>query len=181
MPNDALATLVRLLKETDVPHMITGSFASTYHGVSRTTLDVDVVIDPTRFSLSRLLVLLAENGFYVSEANAGVAFRARGQFNVIHMESVWKIDLIIRKNRPFSETEFRPREPVTILGVDTFVTSAEDIILAKLEWAKASESSKQLRDIRGIIEIKGDTLDLAYIEKWAKALGVYGTWSRLSR
>ena len=166
-PDHALNILVDQLDRADIPHMITGSFASTYHGISRTTLDVDVVIDPSPQNLAPFLDHLSQMGFYVSEANATAALLARTQFNVIHIETVWKIDLIIRKNRPFSETEFARREAANILGVDTYVASAEDIILAKLEWAKDSASERQLRDIEGIIEIKADQLDRAYLSIWA--------------
>ena len=91
-----------------------------------------------------------------------------------------KIDLIIRKNRPFSETEFARREAANILGVDTYVASAEDIILAKLEWAKDSASERQLRDIEGIIEIKADQLDRAYLSIRADRLGLASSLSKLS-
>ena len=159
--------------------MITGSFASTYHGVTRTTLDIDVVIDPTPANLARLVSLFEEQGFYVSSDHAKTALQFRSQFNAIHMASVWKVDLIICKDRPFSKSEFNRRVPATILGVDTFVASAEDTILAKLEWSKDSGSEKQLRDIEGIIELKAGRLDREYMEKWAKELGVHGTWSGL--
>lgn len=179
-PNHALNILVNQLDRTEIPHMITGSFASTYHGISRTTLDVDVVIDPSPDNFSRFLGLLAGNGFYVSEANAKSALQTRSQFNVVHIETIWKIDLIIRKNRSFSETEFARREVAHILGVNTYVASAEDIILAKLEWAKNTESERQLQDIDGIIQIKADQLDRNYIALWAKRLGVSTSLAQLS-
>ena len=119
-PDHALNTLVDQLDLVEIPHMVTGSFASTYHGISRTTLDVDVVIDPSPGNFPHFLTHLAQMGFYVSEANAKAALRARSQFNVVHIETVWKIDLIVRKNRPFSQTEFARREAANILGVDTY-------------------------------------------------------------
>lgn len=181
-PDHALNILVGQLDKVEIPHMITGSFASTYHGMSRTTLDVDVVIDPSPGNFSLFLAYLAQNGFYVSEANAKAALLTRSQFNVVHIESVWKFDLIIRKNRPFNEIEFARREAVNIyiLGVDTFVVSAEDIILAKLEWAKDSASERQLKDIEGIIEINAGQLDRAYLEKWAERLSISDSLSQLS-
>ena len=180
IPNDAFSCQVRVLKESGVAHMVTGSVASTYHGISRATLDVDMVIDPKPDQIVRLVSLLSENGFYVSGQNAAAALRSRTQFNVIHMESVWKIDLIIRKDRPFSQSEFDRRQPATILGTDTFVATAEDLILAKLEWSKTSSSSQQRRDIQGIIEIMGDSLDKVYLEKWANELEVLESWSQLN-
>jgi len=114
--DDALGRLVALMGKADVPRMIAGSFASTFHGHSRTTLDVDVIIDPTPESLSVLVDLLSDKGFYVSKPNARSALLSRGQFNVIHIETVWKIDLIIRKERAYSKTEFERRNPRAFWG-----------------------------------------------------------------
>lgn len=177
--NNAFRGLVKYLKRADIPHMVTGSIASSYYGVSRATLDVDLVIDPKPPQVTYLANQLTENGFYVSESDAQAAIEAKTQFNVIHMESVWKIDLIIRKDRPFSEAEFKRRESASIMGVDTFVASAEDLILAKLEWSKESGSERQRLDIEGIIEIKGNSLNRQYMEKWAKKLDIYDAWTRL--
>ena len=123
---------------------------------------------------------LAQLGFYVSKANANAALLTRSQFNETHMETVWKIGLIIRKNRPFSETEFARREATNILDIDTFVVNAEDIILAKLEWAKDSASERQLTDFEGIIELKAGQLDRPYLSLWADRLGVACSLSKLS-
>jgi hypothetical protein len=108
------------------------------------------------------------------------AWRRRGIFNVIDYASGWKTDLILRKDRPFSRSEFERRVRTRILGVDVFVTTAEDTILAKLEWARLGESERQLRDVIGVIELRGDTLDVAYIERWARELGVTSLWERVA-
>src|SRR5262249_19719709 len=107
-------------------------------------------------------------------------FRRRGQFNMIDDATAWKVDVIYRKARRFSRSEIDRRAPAKVLGVDVFVASAEDTILVKLEWAKLGESERQLRDVRGILEVKGDALDRAYIEQWLDELGVRELWDRLN-
>jgi hypothetical protein len=158
--------------------MVAGSFASTFHGEPRTTQDIDIVIDPSRAALDRLVRSLDPAAFYVSPAAADEAWRRKGLFNVIDLVSGWKIDLILRKDRPFSVSEFGRRQAARILGVDVFVATAEDTILAKLEWAQAGESERQLRDVIGVIELSGASLDLAYIERWSRDLGVESLWER---
>jgi len=91
----------------------------------------------------------------------------------------WKADLIFRKARPFSRTELDRRAPFIVLGVRVFAASAEDTVLSKLEWAKLRESERQLRDVRGILDVKGDSLDRAYIEKWLDDLEVRELWARV--
>lgn len=180
-PQAALAHIVAALDAAGIPHMVAGSFASTFHGNPRTTQDIDLVIDPTRDALDRFVRSLAPADFYVSAEAAGEAWGRRGLFNVIDLASGWKIDLILRKDRPFSRAEFERRMPARILGTDVFVATAEDTILAKLEWAQLGESDRQLRDVVGVIELCGDTLDRDYIERWTRELGVEGLWERVSR
>ena len=84
------------------------------------------------------------------------------------------------KTRRFSQSEFARRQPARILDVDTWVASAEDAVLSKLEWAKMGSSERQLRDVRGIVEVCGNALDQAYLDVWAAELGVTDLLRRVS-
>ena len=103
--------------------------------------------------------------------DAGRALDRRDQFNVIDTATGWKVDLIIRKDRPFSIREFERRQPVRIAGVDTAVASVEDTILAKLEWAKVGGSDRQRSDVVTMLTVQADRIDTAYLEEWADILG----------
>ncbi|MBX3227952.1 MAG: hypothetical protein KIT84_28005 [Labilithrix sp.] len=161
--------------------MLAGSFASGIHGTPRSTQDIDIVIDPTFDSLDRFLAAMKGDDVYLDADVARDEFKRRSQFNVIDNATFWKADLIFRKARPFSRSEMDRRVPMQVLGVDAYVASAEDTILAKLEWAKLGESERQLRDVRGILDVKGDALDRAYIEKWLDDLGVRELWQRVTK
>ena len=174
---DLLASVVGLLERSGVPYMVTGSLASSYHGEPRATRDADIVIDPSPEALDRLTAGLLEAGFYVDRDVAREALAGRSQFNAIGPD-VLKVDFMIRRDRPFSIEEFRRREPADLLGTPGFVASAEDVILAKLEWAKALGSERQLDDVAGILAISSE-LDLPYVDRWAAALGVDDAWRAL--
>jgi Nucleotidyltransferase of unknown function (DUF6036) len=173
-----LADVSTRLERAGIAFMVTGSLASSLHGEPRTTLDVDVVIDPTPESLRRFVDALPTT-MYVEPDAAEDALRQRGQFNVIDTETGWKIDLIIRKDRAFSREEFARRQEAEISGTRTFVASAEDTIIAKLEWARASDSERQLRDIEGILAVSGDGLDRGYLKRWIAELDLTTQWSRV--
>lgn len=116
--------------------MLTGSYASSVHGAPRATQDLDIVIAPTRGQLLELLRLFPDTEYYVSAEAAFDAFARRGQFNVIDFETGWKVDLIVIKEREFSRAEFERRRPLPLDGASVYVASPEDVLLAKLEWAK---------------------------------------------
>jgi hypothetical protein len=178
--SDFLACVIHAFARAGISYMIAGSFASSLHGSPRTTHDIHVVADPSFESLDRFLKELEGKDVYFDADVANDEFKRRGQFNLIDGKTAWKIDVIFRKARAFSREELARRLPANILGVDVFLATAEDTVLAKLEWAKLGESERQLRDVRGILDVKGDALDRAYIERWLDDLGVRELWDRVS-
>jgi len=178
---DIFARITQALDGAGVPYMLTGSFASSFHGAPRATHDIDIVVELGGASLKRLLKAFPETDYYVSEEAGRDAIARQSQFNVVDFASGWKIDLIVRKRRPFSVEEFRRRQRVKFLGLSVFMATAEDVILAKLEWAKLGESERQLRDVENIVAGCNDPLDVAYIRTWATQLGVADAWEAVAR
>lgn len=170
--------LTGLLDELGVAHMVVGSFASSAHGVPRTTQDVDVVFDPSPDQLARFLAALDPDRFYVDPDVAGDALRRRGMFNVIDVTTGWKIDLIVRKNTPHARAELGRRAHGLVAGVPAPLATPEDVIIAKLGWARDGGSERQLADIAGIVAIRGADLDRAYLDRWIAELDLAPLWAR---
>lgn len=171
-----LTALADALDAEGIPAMLTGSIAAAVRGASRATMDVDLVIDPTPTALERFVARMESAGFYVSIDAARDALQARSMFNVIDSSSGWKADLIVRKARSFSETEFARREPADALGVPIAVVRVEDLIIAKLEWAQLGASARQLEDVRALIQLAGPELDRGYLTQWIETLGLSLAW-----
>ena len=85
---------------------------------------------------------------------------------------------MMRKDRPFSREEFARRVRADLLGTPAWIASPEDTIVAKLEWAGAGGTERQLRDVAAMLDVGGEALDLAYVERWVAALGLDAAWSR---
>src|SRR5205814_1078459 len=95
----------------------------------------------------------------------------RGMFNIIHHDSIVKVDFIVRKDLPYREEEFARRHAVDIGGATVWMVAPEDLLLSKLDWAKENHSEIQLRDVQNLITaVVG--LDWNYIEQWAEELAV---------
>lgn len=177
-PHTLLRTITAALSAVEIPHMVVGSFASTFHGEPRTTRDLDLVIDPNSAQLDRLLERLDPELYYVDPDVARDALRRRSMFNVIEMATAWKVDLVIRKARAFSIEELRRRAVVAMFGTEVATATAEDTVIAKLEWAKAGASDRQIEDVAGILRVRGPDLDVGYIERWVAELGLTEQWQR---
>jgi hypothetical protein len=173
-----LAATVAHLERAAVPYMITGSVASSYHGEPRATRDLDIVIDPDPEGLARLVAELEAAGLYVDASATLVALSNRTQFNAIDGVTGWKVDFMIRKDRPFSREEFVRRARANLLGTPAWIASLEDTVIAKLEWAGASGSDQQIRDASAMLDASGEALDLAYVDRWVAALGLDAAWRR---
>jgi len=173
-----LEKLVRRLDAAGIPHMVTGSVASTYFGEPRQTRDVDVVVDPSPEAVDSFVASWKGEG-YADLTAAREALAERGMFNIVDYETGWKADLIVRKARAFSRSEFERRRPARILGVDTWLATPEDVILSKLEWSRESGSTRQQEDAAAVVRISGEGLDRAYLERWAAELGMKDILLRL--
>ena len=176
-----LRSVVTALDSAGVPYMLTGSFAAAFHGAGRATMDIDLVIDPTLSQLRSLVRSLAGAGTYLSSESAEEALANRSMFNIVDTTSGWKVDLIVRKLRPFSQTEFERRQRADYEGCPLWVASVEDVIVAKLEWAKLGASARQLEDVAALLRIQGGRLDRTYLKHWIAALGLTAQWDQVLR
>ena len=176
MTTNIFRRIIAALDQAGIKYMLTGSFASTYYGTPRTTQDIDLVIAPSANELRAFIHLLPPEEYYVDLDAALEAHARHSMFNLVDQVTGWKIDLIIRKPRAFSEEEFRRRTSAQVQGTNVYVATAEDLIIAKLEWAKRAQSQRQLEDVVGILRLRGDSLDRAYIEKWVAELQLGPEW-----
>ncbi len=176
--NTFLERIINALEDATIPYMIAGSIGSSFHGQPRATNDADIVIDPTAQQLSVFIESLGPE-YYLSKEAARQAVTNHSMFNVIDTRSACKADLIIRKDRPYSQQEFARRTEANFLGIDVYILSPEDSILSKLEWAKGRQSQTQFKDALGVLMAQKDKLDFDYLKNWAKELGIEDALNKL--
>jgi hypothetical protein len=173
---EAFAALLAVLDRMEIPYEVGGSVASSAHGIPRTTLDVDLVVDLKPEDIERFTAELRKH-FYADGDQIREAFARGRAANVIHLGSVWKFDLFPLQNDEYSRTEFARRATRRIAtgggeSIECSLASVEDTILRKLEWYRAGgeASERQWNDLRGVTRAAADLLDLDYLRQWAKYL-----------
>jgi hypothetical protein len=176
MLEELLSRLVAALERAEVPYMLTGSVASSAHGIPRSTRDLDIVIAPTRLQLLALMQEFPSDSYYADEEQALQALTIGSQFNVIDFATGWKADFIIAEDSEYGRSALARRMLVDIAGIAVYVGAPEDVLIAKLRWAKLGESDRQLRDAAGIISTQGSKLDLSYIGRWVRELHLEEQW-----
>jgi hypothetical protein len=171
-----MMSVVAVFERLHIPYLVGGSMASALYGVARSTLDADIVADIRQDQVGALVAALGED-FYADDPMIRGAIEHRGSFNLIHLKTMFKVDVFIPKERPFDRIQFERRiEQVLVANPvqKAFITSAEDIILAKLEWYRLGNeiSDRQWRDILGVLKVQAGRLDWAYLNQWAIELKV---------
>ena len=177
---EVVAGVIDALNDLGVVYMVAGSFASNFHGAPRMTQDADLVVELDEQTALRLVGMLQAD-YYVSEDAAREAVLHQRLFNAIHLETGFKVNLVIKKSRSFSDAELARRVSGTLAGRAAHFASAEDTILSKLEWSRASGSDRQYEDARAVLGVQGQTLEWAYLERWADDLGVRDLLDRARR
>jgi hypothetical protein len=178
---EVLERITAALDRTGIAYMLSGSFASAYYGTPRSTQDIDVVIAATPQQLRAFIQSLPGDKYYADLDAALDAHKRQSLFNVIDLATGWKIDLIIRKSRAFSQEEFSRRQLMKSKDAAFFVASAEDVVISKLEWSKLAQSQRQIEDVAAILRVRGELLDRPYLEKWIRELALTQEWNDAQR
>src|SRR5437667_6442179 len=165
---DIVRDISQRFEQAGIPYMLTGSMAMNYYAQPRMTRDVDVVIAIGPDDTNRVTALFRPD-YYVSEESIRKSLAHESIFNLIHQESVIKVDCIIRKRSEYRRVEFERRQKISILDFTTFIVSKEDLIISKLFWAKDSHSEIQLADVQNLL---ATGYDAAYLQRWTRELGL---------
>lgn len=147
--------------------MLTGSMAANIYAMPRMTRDLDLVVAVSADIPDRLLGIFPLEEYYFAVEAVEEAILNSSCFNLIHLNTMIKIDIMVRKPEPYRIHEFTRRQLHHIQGNPIWVVSKEDLILSKLAWAKESLSEKQLSDVRNLLSTE---CDHEYLQTWAKHL-----------
>ena len=164
------------LENAGIDYMLTGSMAMNYYAQPRMTRDIDLVVALTAADAATIVQAFSGD-YYVSAEAVDESIAHESLFNLIHEESVIKVDCIVRRSSAYRRTEFERRQRIAITDFSTWIVSKEDLIISKLEWSRQSESEQQIRDVKNLA-LTG--YDSAYMDRWTQALGLATLWNKCS-
>ena len=172
----AVQPVVLAFEKLSIPYYIGGSIASSIYGKARATMDVDMIADLKIDHIS-LLKQSLENQYYIDENMIADAIRTTSSFNLIHLETMIKVDVFISKNEPYEHEALQRKRKDTledISKVEFYFSSPEDIIIHKLQRYKLGGfvSEQQWLDVVGVIKVQSDLLDNKYLKGWSRKLGL---------
>lgn len=174
----ALDMVVGCFEELGIIYCIGGSVASSAYGIARATMDVDLVAKIETAQVDHLVEALKVD-YYVSADMIRNAISRRGSFNLIHLETMIKIDVFVAKDQSY-DSKVLSRSHRDALDEESlrkfYFSSPEDIILNKLQWYKKGGrvSEQQWKDVLGVLKVQGSKLDFEYLKSWASRLDISG-------
>jgi hypothetical protein len=169
--------VVRIFEALGIEYYIGGSLASSAFGIARSTMDIDIAAD-IRQGQASVLEERLQTHFYVDREMIERAIREKSSFNIVHLETMFKIDIFVVSDEPYDKQAMarRLRKDLTADGANQAdLSSPEDIILRKLLWYQSGGkiSDRQWDDVLGVMKVQGEQLDAAYLELWAKRLSIF--------
>lgn len=175
-PIEVTLKVTNIFENLGVPYLIGGSLASALYGMVRTTQDSDIVAE-MRMEHIQPFVSALQDDFYVDEEMIAESIQHNSSFNIIHRETMFKVDVFIPRPRPFLQSQLARAQKQTFSfdsEISAKFASPEDTILSKLEWylMGGEVSERQWRDILGVLKTRAGELDLVYLRKWANELKV---------
>ncbi len=166
--SDILKSVTGRLNQSGIAYMISGSVALSFYAKPRMTRDIDIVISIKNQDIDKMMELF-EADFYIDRDMMTDAVAKRSMFNIIHYETLVKVDFIIKKDDEYRLLEFENKKKIEFRGDEIYVVSLEDLIISKLYWAKDSLSEIQINDILNLME---SGFDQSYVEKWCSYLNL---------
>jgi hypothetical protein len=176
-PSELLQKVAGVLESLELRYLVTGSMATIAYGEPRFTIDVDIVLDLPLAKVDAFCEAFPAPEYFCSPDAARHAVNQHFQFNIIHPASGLKVDVIIPADTEFNRS--RMSRGVRIAGGEHFsvwFASAEDVIIKKLEYFREGGSEKHLRDIAGVLKVRGAQIDRDYITGWISRLDLTREW-----
>jgi len=167
--------LAAVLDRLEIRYAVVGSLASSAHGAFRATADGDLLARIRPEQAATLANALGRQWYGDQDAMEG-AIRAGRSFNLIHIQSLQKIDVFpVTSDFHANQLERASHIPV-FTGPDQMqfpVASSEDVVLGKLQWFRSGGevSERQWSDIVALLE-HNPSLDMTYLRHWAPRLHV---------
>jgi len=180
---ESFLIFIRKFNSLNIPYMTTGSVAGIVYGEPRLTHDIDIVLKISGDHASQICKAFPSEEFYCPPEEViktESSRESRGNFNIIHHETGFKADIYLIGKDPLHLWAFGKRRKIEINGEVVFFAPPEYVIIRKLEYYKEGGAQKHIQDIKGILSISKDIIDMKELNAKISSLGLESLWSKVN-
>ena len=164
--SEIVKLVASFLEENNIPYVIVGAISVAAWGSPRTSHDIDLMVALDQ-NIEKFVDFLKKNDFHVSVDEVKAALKEKSHFTVFDELSIFRLD-VKGVYTEFDKDTLERRRKVKLYDQDIWVSSPEDLILAKINFG----SEQDLNDARSVI-LRQKSLDMNYLRKKARELGIY--------
>jgi hypothetical protein len=178
---ESFLVFIRKFNSLNIQYMTTGSVAGIVYGEPRLTHDIDIVLKIFGDHASQICKIFPPDEFYCppEEVIRTESCReSRGNFNIIHHETGFKADIYLIGKDPLHLWAFEKRRKIEINGEPVFFAPPEYVVIRKLEYYKEGGAEKHIRDIKGILSVSKDIIDINELHEKISSLGLDNFWNK---
>jgi hypothetical protein len=178
---ESFLVFIRKFNSLNIQYMTTGSVAGIVYGEPRLTHDIDIVLKIFGDHASQICKIFPPDEFYCppEEVIRTESCReSRGNFNIIHHETGFKADIYLIGKDPLHLWAFAKRRKIEINGEPVFFAPPEYVVIRKLEYYKEGGAEKHIRDIKGILSVSKDIIDINELHEKISSLGLDNFWNK---
>lgn len=172
--DEVLLLVCRFLEKEDVDYVLVGGLVVNFHGLPRTTMDIDLILQIDEKDIQKLVDFLKRNNFFASVEDLKEALKTRTHCTVQDKKSMIRLDIRGIYNDMDRRT-FGRRMSFGYKGIKIYIASAEDTIANKLVFG----SEQDLKDAEGIYIRQLGKLDLQYLKETCRKAGVQKELAKL--
>ncbi len=179
---DVVAAFAPQLAASGIEWMIAGGVAAIVYGEPRFTQDVDVVAALRPEDASALTEQFPASRYYCPppEVVAVEAGReAFGHFNILHLETDARADVYLAGQNALARRGLDGRRTIELVGLEVPIAPPEYVILHKLLFRQQGASIRHLDDVRRMLRVLGDSINVPQLRTDATALGVADEWREM--
>ena len=179
--HDLFLIFLSRLEESRITYIVTGSVAGIIYGEPRLTHDIDLVIDLDAENAHKIPNAFPEDEFYcppLEIIKLEIKRPYRGHFNLIHHETGFKADIYLSGDDRLHEWAIENKRKYRLGSQDIWVAPPEYVVLRKLEYYREGKSDKHITDIKAILEISGNNLDMIRLDKMISEYNLKAEWEK---
>jgi hypothetical protein len=167
---EATLAVIDALEALGIPYMIVGALSVNAHGLPRDSKDAGFVIQLGDRSIRELVTRLGPQ-FRFDRQMSIERVTGTSRYILQVIATGFKVEMFLHSDDAHDRERLQRRKRVSVFGHQSWMPTVEDVVVTKLRWAARSKRSKDADDIEGILRVQRDTMDWAYVYRWAEQHG----------